>query len=251
MKNQKLFSLALAGALSITQLAGCGSPGGGVSPTPTPTPLPTESVIPSENPTVTTMPIPTPSESAAPEVTPLPPANPDEGVTVSPEPADPSQPPQATEVIRPEAPSQQPAESPKPSETPAPSDTPAPEASAVQSVWNQVSGLERPELMDIDSALLSDLYGIDSADVVEFIGKMPMITANVTEFVIIQAAPGKADTVKAACESRLETLKGGGQYPANQVLVDNYKLIVNGDYVLFCIDEHADTMAEAFNSYTK
>ena len=121
----------------------------------------------------------------------------------------------------------------------------------MQSVWNQVSGLERPELMDIDSALLSDLYGIDSADVVEFIGKMPMITANVTEFVIIQAAPGKADTVKAACESRLETLKGGGQYPANQVLVDNYKLIVNGDYVLFCIDEHADTMAEAFNSYTK
>ena len=121
----------------------------------------------------------------------------------------------------------------------------------VQSIWNEVSGLERPQLMDVDAALLSDLYGIESSDLVEFIAKMPLMSAHVTEFLIAQCAPGRVDAVKAACESRLETLKAGNLYPETLKLVDNYKLVTSGDYLLFCIDEYADQMVEAFNTYAK
>ena len=122
----------------------------------------------------------------------------------------------------------------------------------VQSIWNQVSGLERPEMMDLDAALLSDLYGIDPADLVEFVAKMPLVSANINEFLIAQCAPGRVDAVKAACESRLATLQSSAsQYPETAELLENYKLVTSGDYILFCIDGNADAMVEAFNTYAK
>ena len=142
-----------------------------------------------------------------------------------------------------------PVSTPPVTESLSPSESPS--ASVVQSIWNQVSGLERPEMMDLDAALLSDLYGIDPADLVEFVAKMPLVSANINEFLIAQCAPGRVDAVKAACESRLETLKAGNLYPETLKLVDNYKLVTSGDYLLFCIDEYADQMVEAFNTYAK
>ena len=127
----------------------------------------------------------------------------------------------------------------------------SPSASAVQSIWNEVADLDRPDMMDMDAALLSDLYGIESSDLVEFIGKMPLMSAHVNEFLIAQCAPGRVDAVKAACEARLETLKAGNMYPETLTLLENYKLVTSGDYILFCIDEHADAMVEAFNTYAK
>ena len=121
----------------------------------------------------------------------------------------------------------------------------------VQSIWNEVADLDRPDMMDMDAALLSDLYGIESSDLVEFIGKMPLMSAHVNEFLIAQCAPGRVDAVKAACEARLETLKAGNMYPETLILLENYKLVTSGDYILFCIDEHADAMVEAFNTYAK
>ena len=107
-------------------------------------------------------------------------------------------------------------------------------------------------MMDLDAALLSDLYGINPADLVEFVAKMPLVSANINEFLIAQCAPGRVDAVKAACESRLATLQSSGsQYPETAELLDNYKLVTSGDYILFCIDGNADAMVEAFNTYAK
>ena len=80
---------------------------------------------------------------------------------------------------------------------------------------------------------------------------MPLMSAHVNEFLIAQCAPGRVDAVKAACEARLETLKAGNMYPETLTLLENYKLVTSGDYILFCIDEHADAMVEAFNTYAK
>ena len=225
--NKKFIALALSGALTLSLLAACGSPDAEGTTPPVSTPPATESLTPT----------PTPSPEVTPSETPEP--------TES---AQPSETPEPSESTQPSE-SQQPSESPKPSESQQPSESPS--ASVVQSIWNEVADLDRPDMMDMDAALLSDLYGIESSDLVEFIGKMPLMSAHVNEFLIAQCAPGRVDAVKAACEARLETLKAGNMYPETLILLENYKLVTSGDYILFCIDEHADAMVEAFNTYAK
>ena len=237
--NKKFIALALSGALTLSLLAACGSPDAEGTTPPVSTPPATESLTPTPTPSpeVTPSETPEPTESAQPSETP----EPSESTQPS-ESQKPSESPKPSET-------QKPSESPKPSETQKPSESPS--ASVVQSIWNEVADLDRPDMMDMDAALLSDLYGIESSDLVEFIGKMPLMSAHVNEFLIAQCAPGRVDAVKAACEARLETLKAGNMYPETLTLLENYKLVTSGDYILFCIDEHADAMVEAFNTYAK
>ena len=249
--NKKFLALALSGALTLSLLAACGSPDAAGSTPPVSTPPATESLAPSTTPTpeVTPSETPEPSESVQPSESQEPTESTQPGESQKPtESTQPSESQEPTESTKPSE-SQKPSESPAPSESQQPSESPS--ASVVQSIWNEVSGLERPALMDMDDVLLSDLYGIDPSDLVEFIGKMPLMSAHVTEFLIAQCAPGRVDAVKAACEARLETLKAGNLYPETLKLVDNYKLVTSGDYLLFCIDEYADQMVEAFNTYAK
>ena len=242
--NKKLLALALSGALTLSLLTACGSPDAEGSAPPASTPPATESLTPSPSPEAT------PGETPEPTESPEPSEIPESSESVQPsESQKPSESPAPSESQKP-AESHAPSESQKPSETPAPSESPS--ASVVQSIWNQVSGLERPEMMDLDAALLSDLYGIDPADLVEFVAKMPLVSANINEFLIAQCAPGRVDAVKAACESRLATLQSSAsQYPETAELLENYKLVTSGDYILFCIDGNADAMVEAFNTYAK
>ncbi|MCI5927706.1 MAG: DUF4358 domain-containing protein [Pseudoflavonifractor capillosus] len=237
--NKKFIALALSGALTLSLLAACGSPDAEGTTPPVSTPPATESLTPTPTPSpeVTPSETPEPTESAQPSETP----EPSESTQPS-ESQQPSESPKPSET-------QKPSESPKPSESQQPSESPS--ASVVQSIWNEVADLDRPDMMDMDAALLSDLYGIESSDLVEFIGKMPLMSAHVNEFLIAQCAPGRVDAVKAACEARLETLKAGNMYPETLILLENYKLVTSGDYILFCIDEHADAMVEAFNTYAK
>ncbi len=237
--NKKFIALALSGALTLSLLAACGSPDAEGTTPPVSTPPATESLTPTPTPSpeVTPSETPEPTESAQPSETP----EPSESTQPS-ESQKPSESPKPSET-------QKPSESPKPSESQQPSESPS--ASVVQSIWNEVADLDRPDMMDMDAALLSDLYGIESSDLVEFIGKMPLMSAHVNEFLIAQCAPGRVDAVKAACEARLETLKAGNMYPETLILLENYKLVTSGDYILFCIDEHADAMVEAFNTYAK
>ena len=249
--NKKFIALALSGALTLSLLAACGSPDAEGTTPPVSTPPATESLTPTPTPSpeVTPSETPEPTESAQPSETP----GPSESTQPS-ESQKPSESPKPSESQKPsESPkpseTQKPSESPKPSESQQPSESPS--ASVVQSIWNEVADLDRPDMMDMDAALLSDLYGIESSDLVEFIGKMPLMSAHVNEFLIAQCAPGRVDAVKAACEARLETLKAGNMYPETLTLLENYKLVTSGDYILFCIDEHADAMVEAFNTYAK
>ena len=254
--NKMPLALPPSGALTLSLLAPCGSPDAEGSAPPASTPPATESLTPSPSPEATPSETPEPTESPEPSETPEPTesAQPSESQKPSESPAPsgsqkPSESPAPSESQKP-AESPAPSESQKPSETPAPSESPS--ASVVQSIWNQVSGLERPEMMDLDAALLSDLYGIDPADLVEFVAKMPLVSANINEFLIAQCVPGRVDAVKAACESRLATLQSSAsQYPETAELLENYKLVTSGDYILFCIDGNADAMVEAFNTYAK
>lgn len=227
MKKISLSALALTGALVLT-LAACSNQEPQATPTPeaTQTPEVVESVTPTETPEVSVE----PTESMT---------------VVSPEESE--NPVKPLETQSPSEPT--PAPTVAPSE--APSEAPAGE-SKVQAVWTAISDRELPYFMDLDDDILSQLYGIDAGDLVEYIGKMPFMNTQATEFFIAQVQPGKLDTVKAALEARQDTLEQQwSQYLPDQLeLVQNYKLVTNGDYILFAIADCADDAVNEFNSYT-
>ena len=101
--------------------------------------------------------------------------------------------------------------------------------------------------------LLSDFYGVDPADLVEYICKIPFMNTQATEFFIAQVQPGQMDTVKAALEARQAALQSQwSQYlPAQLELVENYKLVTSGDYILFAVTEYADDVVNDFNNNVK
>lgn len=213
MKFNRIFALSLAAALALT-LTSCGKKASEPTPAPTDTPAVSESVKPSEAP--------------APSVEP----------SVEPEA---SQPVQST-----------------PMETLPVESTPADNGSAAElsaeDVWNAVSaGRELPDFMDLDDGLLSDLYGIDAADLDSYAAKVPMINVKATEFFIAKVKSGKMDAVKAGIAKRQADLdEQWSMYLPDQLeLVQNYKLAESGDYVLFAICEDADDVVKAFEDCVK
>ena len=247
--NPRFLSLALAGALSLSLLAGCGSNGESVAPSEEVTPpQASESVQPSES--------PLPSESLQPEVS----EEPSASVTPSDEPeapsAKPTSKPSAAPTTKPTAkPTAKPTTKPtaKPTPTPAPTQAPADASTVLNSVWTDISKNEMPALIDLDSDTLLAVYGISSSDLEAYICKMPMMATHATEFFLAKVKDGKMDTVKAAVEKRQDDLEAQwSQYLPEQLeLVKNYKLVTNGNYILFAISDQVDSAVTAFNTYTK
>lgn len=245
--NHRMLTITLAGALSLSLLTACG---GTANPTPTPpasepavsdTPAPTETVLPTQLPE--TGPTAAPEPSAEPEA-PAPSATPESKPTSTPE-TQPSKKPAPTQ-----APSTPPA---APSATPAP----APEVSPVQSVWNDIyNGLHpeaRDSFMDLDDETLLAVYGISTGDLESYLCKVPLMNVKATEYFIAEVKDGKMDAVKACVQSRQASLdEQWRQYlPDQYELVKNYKLVTNGNYILFVVSEDADAAVTAFNTYTK
>ncbi len=241
MKKFRFYALVLTGALSLTMLTACTSSGGESSPAPETTPpvstAPVETPEPGgdgETPVPSEEPAPTPSEeSTAPEET---------------RPAAPT----------PEIPQSSPSAGPQP--TPNPEPTPSPEESEpavsdptmLQAIWNGISALDIPSLSDVDADTLSALYGIDSADLGEYLCKIPLMNVQATEFFIARVKDGKMSSVQEAVENRQADLEAqwSSYLPAQLELVQNYQLVINGNYILFAVSEYAEEAVEIFNSYT-
>lgn len=227
MKKVYIPALALTGAMSLSLLlSACGPKEATPTPEATVTPNVVESVTPTVTPDVTT-PEPEPTES----------------VNVI-------APPAETDAVVKPLETQKPVQTPAPTE--APSETPAGD-SKVQAVWTAISSRELPFFQDLDDELLSDFYGVDPDDLVEYICKIPFMNTQATEFFIAQVQPGKLDTVKAALEQRqADLLEQWKQYLPDQLeLVENYQLVTNGDYILFAIADCAGEAVTEFNTYTK
>ncbi len=224
MKKTRLFALALAGAMSLSLLAACG---GNSDPTPSPN-------------------APTPSPVTETTATPEP-TQPAESVTPSTEPST-----EATADPTGE-PTVQPTPEPTVQPTPESSSTPAADV-AVADIWSAIaSNLELPDLMDLDDDLLSALYGIDAADLDEYVAKMPLMNVHATEFFIAKVKPDKMSTVKDGISARLADLKAQWEryLPEQLELVNNAQVVESGDYILFCVAEDAEGAVELFQDCTK
>ncbi|MEQ2456916.1 DUF4358 domain-containing protein [Flavonifractor hominis] len=240
--KKRIFALTLAGALVFGLLAGCGK----TEPAPETTPPAVES--PAESPELPEdSALPQESPEAIPETTqPVEEETPESTASTAPS-AKPSTAPTTQPTAKP---TQAPA---KPTQTPAATPTPAPESDPVQETWDEIAQLDLPSLTDLDDSTLNALYGIDPADLDSYICKIPVISVQATEFFIAKVKDGKMDTVKACVEKRQADLEAQwSQYLPEQLeLVQNYKLVTNGNYILFVISDHADEAVNAFNSYTK
>lgn len=224
--NHRFIALALAGTLTFGLLTACG--GGN-------TPAPESSVPVVEN---SASPLPESSD-----------ALPETSAPVE-ESAEPSAEPSAQPTPKPTA---KPTATPKPTVKPTPTPESKPETNVVQSVWNDISKLSLPNLTAMDDATLSAMYGINASDLEEYICMMPLMGVHSTEFFIAKVKDGKMDTVKAGIAKRQADLDAQwSQYlPDQYELVKNYKLVTNGNYVLFAISEYASDAVSIFNSYTK
>ena len=96
-------------------------------------------------------------------------------------------------------------------------------------------------------------YGSGSSSMAECVGKKPMMSVKATEYHVVKAADGQVDAVKNGMIKRQADLDAQWkQYlPEQYELVKNYKLVANGNYVLFVIGDNADGAVETFNSMTK
>ena len=237
--NKRFLSLALAGVLTLGLLTACG---GSQEPAPeTDTPAVESPAPETETPAPET-------ETPAPET-----ETPEAPETEAPaeEPSDtPASTPSAKPSTQPSAPPASSAPSTQP--TPAPVE-PEPAADVVQSTWDAISQYELPSMMDADADILSQFYGISADDLVEYVCKMPLMAVHATEFFIAQVKDGKMDAVKAGVEKRQADLVAQwSQYLPDQLeLVENYKLVTSGNYILFAVSEYADEAVSAFNTYAK
>jgi len=237
--NRHFYALFLTGALTLSVLSGCGGQNGGGTPSLPPqsgTPAPVETVEPESTPVPTLPPAAVETPAGGSDVQGQ---NPPESIAPAPKP--------------------QPTKDPAPAPTPADGNsTPTPAlpeepAGVVQAVWDRIEAeVELPSFMDMDSEVRTALYGIDSGDLEDYIGKVPLMNVQATEIFIARVKEGRMDAVRAGVEQRQADLQAqwSSYLPEQLELVENYKLVTNGDYLLFAVSYEADQLVQIFNDCT-
>ena len=151
-----------------------------------------------------------------------------------------------------ETPDTLPTESVEP--VPTPDQGPATADGKVSAAWQAIhDSMELPAFQDLDDDLLSSLYYLDAGLLDGYIAKIPMMNVHATEFFIAKVKEGNMDAVKEAVGKRQADMEAQwSQYLPEQLeLVKNYKLVTNGDYIMFAVTEYADEVVNEFNTYTK
>lgn len=196
---------------------------------------------------------PAPTEEAA---TPTP-ATPTPEVTAQPaESAAPSQAPSTEPTAEPTAPAigdptAPPAE--EPSAEPEPTDTPSIAVPAASTVYDAVvkAAGETAATMDA-SAVLENFYNLSASDLEDFAFYMPELSTYTEELFIARAKEGKLDSVKAACQSRLDGMKEDGAfYPATALYLDGAQIVTQGDWIMLCVCPDAAGAVKAFQDAVK
>lgn len=100
--------------------------------------------------------------------------------------------------------------------------------------------------VDITTDLLGSLYGINTENVENAIGKMPMMNVQASMYVLIQAKEGTVDTVKAELENYATQYEQqwSTYLPEQYELVQNRKIGTVGNVVYMIIAESADTLEQ-------
>lgn len=221
----RLTALALA-VLLLLALAACG---GGNAGDVQPVPDPSDSAVVTPEGTVAPSDAPIPDKG-----TPAPWDDVDAPVVPSPDSDAPSAEPTPTAIGDPTAP---------------PSEEPREELTAAQmyNLW-ALSSSQSPGPGDgfVDmSAHLDAYYDLDGDDLESFVFYQPDMSSSLQEVFLAKAKPGKASSVKTACQSRLKGLQEEAEfYPGSSEFVDVAKVESVGDWVVLAACSQADRLVK-------
>lgn len=229
----------------LTGLAACGGGNGGdgdATPTPDPSQAVTDAPAGTLEPSATPIPdkgTPAPSDEVTAQPSQTPPtgsAEPTAQPTPTPAIGDPTVPPSVEPTAEPE-----------------PSDTPSIAVLAASTVYDTVSKSAGETTATMDaSSVMENFYNLSAGDLEDFVLYMPDLSAYTEEIFIARAKAGKLDTVKAACQSRLDGLKEDGAfYPGTAIYLDSAKVVTQGDWVMLCICPDVSGAVSAFQSAVK
>lgn len=131
---------------------------------------------------------------------------------------------------------------------PATQKDPAETVGAVMQQFMDANVDQLPALLEADEETLRQLYGIEPEWVTAYDCRISMMNVHATEFFVAHVAQGHMDDVKAAIEARQAALETSwGRYlPAQYELVKDSETVVVGDYVLYAVTEHTDSIREIF-----
>ena len=110
-----------------------------------------------------------------------------------------------------------------------------------------------PAFMELDAETLQGMYGIEPEWVTAFVCQFPMMNVHATEIFIAHVADGQMDNVKKAIEDRKASLDATWSMylPEQYELVKNSATEVSGNYILFAVTEHMDSIKGIFENATK
>ena len=104
--------------------------------------------------------------------------------------------------------------------------------------------------MDITIDVLSSVYGINTQNVENVIGKMPMMNVQASMYLLIQAKDGTAETVK----SELDQYATKYEEQWSTYLPEQYELVKNrlekeyGDYLIYIVSSNNDLVFETIKA---
>ncbi len=117
---------------------------------------------------------------------------------------------------------------------------------AASQILSSATPFNEMATMDITTEELSSLYGINTENVEQVIGKMPMMNVQASMYVLIQAKDGAVDTVKAELDQYATKYEEqwSTYLPEQYELVKNRKTGVVGNTVYMIIAENAETLEQ-------
>ena len=100
--------------------------------------------------------------------------------------------------------------------------------------------------MDITIEELNTIYGINTENVEQVVGKMPMMNVQASMYVLIQAKDGTVDTVRAELDEYAKQYEEQWSMylPEQYELVQNRKMGIVGNTVYMIIAENAETLEQ-------
>lgn len=110
-------------------------------------------------------------------------------------------------------------------------------------------GIELPATVDMPAEMFADTYGIDTELLASYSVNMPMMNIAATEISVFEVKDkANIDAVKAGIEKRQKALEEQWKsyLPEQLELVQNYKVAVKENLVLFVISEEANQIVENF-----
>lgn len=222
------------------------------TPDVTPSNSPEATVAPSDQATVAPDPTkaPAPSEEAAPSKKPA--ATKEPAATKKPTTTQKPESTKKPEATKKPVPTKQPEPTKKPTPTKAPETVTLP--SATEMLSKILEKVEQPSLMDMDSDMIKDAYYMDMNLLSEFAVRAPMMNVKTNEIAIFKVKNVKdIDTVKTAIKKRAADIaKQFENYLQDQYEnAKNYKIVTNGNHVMFIISESADDLEKEFGTFFK